>query len=379
VRILLAIHHQLDPDQGAPGATLALGAELSKLGHEVSYLSFDDVPERMPALAKELLFPELAAVHLARRARQGLDVIDAASGDAWLWARFLRHRGERPLLVTRAHGLEHRFWLEQLAEARRAGKPLARRTLLYHGGWRLREGAASLRLADRCVFLNRDDLEYAVERLGVSRARSVVMANGVPAQFLGRPLASLRAEPLRIAYLGSWAERKGSHYAAAALGRVLAERNSARVSVLGARVDPERVLAEFPAGVHDRVEVVPAYAHDELPGLLDGHSVLISATLAEGFSLALLEAMACGLAPVVTDLSAARAVIRDGESGILVPPRDPDALASALLRLDGDRELLERLRRTAHATAQHYSWQRVAGETVELYERALRDLQPSGV
>jgi glycosyltransferase involved in cell wall biosynthesis len=138
------------------------------------------------------------------------------------------------------------------------------------------------------------------------------------------------------------------------------------------------VLAEFPAPLRDRVEVVPSYTHERLVGLLEGHGVLISASLAEGFSLALPEAMACGLAPVVTDLSAARAIVRDGENGLLVPPRDPEALAAALLRVDRDRDLLDRLRRAAHATAQSHSWAAIARATAELYERALSRLRPAG-
>ena len=62
------------------------------------------------------------------------------------------------------------------------------------------------------------------------------------------------------------------------------------------------MLADYPAGVRDRLAVVESYDRDALPRLLDGHQVYVSASLAEGLSLALIEAMACGLAPVVTDL-----------------------------------------------------------------------------
>jgi glycosyltransferase involved in cell wall biosynthesis len=377
MRILLSIHHALDPNLGAPGATLALGEEYVERGHDVSYLSFDDLPRQLPPRAKELLYPEFAAWHMTRRARGGLDVIDASTGDAWLWARTLRRGRARPLLVARGHGLEHRFWEAEVREAGTTGRRMARRTALYHGGLRLREVGASLRLADRCVFLNRDDLEYAVQRLGVPRERAALMPNGISADFLGRPVPPIGDGPVGIAHVGSWAVRKGVRYVASALARVVEAREDVRLGFFGVDVPPERVLAELPAAARERTRVVPRYDHENLPNLLESHQVLASASLAEGFSLALPEAMACGLAPVATAISGAREIVRDGENGILVRPRDPDAMAAAVLRLAADRVLLERLRAAAHETAQSLSWARIADETIALYERGLAVLPRS--
>jgi glycosyltransferase involved in cell wall biosynthesis len=370
VRILLSIHHPLDESLGAPGATLRLGRALEALGHQVDHLSFDDLPGALPSQAKELLFPAAAAWHLARKAA-GVDVVDASTGDAWLWAR-LRRRGA-PLLVTRAHGLEHRFWDEQMGEAREAGRPLGRRTRLYHGGLRLREVAASLRGADCCVFLNDADRDYAVERLGIPRERTAIRFNGVEDSFLGLPApAGAPDDPVEVAVVGSWAERKGARYAATALGQVLGGRRDVTATLVGTRVPPEQVRGDLPAAVRERVRVVPEYRHEDLPRLLAGAQVLLSASLAEGFSLALPEAMACGLGPVATDIPGSRDVVRDGHNGLLVPPRDAAALAGALVRLLDDRGLLDRLRREAHATAQGFSWERIARETVELYEETAK-------
>lgn len=369
MRILLSIHHPLDESLGAPGATLRLGRALETLGHEVEYLSFDDLPGVMPPLAKELLFPEAAAWHLARRARHGVDVVDASTGDAWLWARLVRRPA--PVLVTRAHGLEHRFWDEELSEAREAGRPLRRRSMLYHGGLRLREVEASLKAADCCVFLNGADREYAVERLGIPVERTAIRFNGVEDAFLGLAAPDGNPEPpFTIAVVGSWSERKGARYLAATMGRVLGARPDAAALLVGTRVPPERVRGDLPAPVRERVRVVPEYRHEDLPGLLADAQVLLSASLAEGFSLALLEAMACGLAPVATDIPGSRDVVDDGRNGLLVPARDAAAPTQALLRLLDDPALLARLRTEAHATAQRFSWERIAAETVELYERA---------
>jgi len=370
VRVLLSIHHTLDPDLGAPGITLALGNAYRELGHDVGFLSFEDLPDRMPGVAKEALYPWFAAPRLRRAAVEGVDVIDASTGDASLWALARQGRGRSPLLVTRSHGLEHRYWAQALEESVRSGARMPLRSRLYHGGVRLREVTRSLLSADYVIFGNDGDRDFAVERLGLAPERARVFPNGLPRSFLDLPLEP--AESLeRIAHVGSWAERKGKSYLAAALSAALERDLGLRATLLGTQVGADTVLADFPHGVRDRVVAVPHYQHGELPSLVRGHQVAISASLAEGFSLALPEAMACGLAPVVTDIPSARALVRHEDNGLLVPTRDAPAITHAIERLSTDPELLRRLGAGAHSTAQTLSWRRIAEQTLALYEHGL--------
>lgn len=88
-----------------------------------------------------------------------------------------------------------------------------------------------------------------------------------------------------------------------------------------------------------------------------------STTEAEGFGIALAEAMAVGLPIVATDVPACREVLADGHCGLLVPPRDPAALASGILDLIEDRELAAAFGRAAAERAeQTYEVRRVAAE-----------------
>jgi glycosyltransferase involved in cell wall biosynthesis len=153
---------------------------------------------------------------------------------------------------------------------------------------------------------------------------------------------------------------------------VLAARPEAAVTYLGTGVDAAQVVSAHAAAVRHRVTVVESYDRGELPALLADHHVVVSASLAEGFSLALPEAMACGLAPVVTALDGAREIVRDGVNGRLVPPADPGALERALVETLADRDALQRLRIAAHATAQEYGWDQVAASQLALYGRLAR-------
>ena len=117
-----------------------------------------------------------------------------------------------------------------------------------------------------------------------------------------------------------------------------------------------------------RVKVVPRFDRTELPALLKGYQIKLFPTLMEGFSLALVEAMACGLAPIVTSTPGPLEIVQDGHDGLVVPVRDSRAMERALERLITDRALLDKLRRNAHAKVQAYSWSQIAQQRLQLYE-----------
>ena len=96
--------------------------------------------------------------------------------------------------------------------------------------------------------------------------------------------------------------------------------------------DLQRTTADL--GLHDCVRFLGQVR--EVPALLARAGLFVLPSLTEGVSLTLLEAMASGLAVVATRVGGNPEVVADGETGLLVPPRDPRALAAALLRLRRD-------------------------------------------
>jgi len=82
----------------------------------------------------------------------------------------------------------------------------------------------------------------------------------------------------------------------------------------------------------ERIRFTGLVPHNELPERLRSHDIFVSASLSDTTSVSLLEAMACGVFPIVSDIPANREWIRDGENGYLVPAQDPGALAAAIGR-----------------------------------------------
>ncbi len=94
----------------------------------------------------------------------------------------------------------------------------------------------------------------------------------------------------------------------------------------------------------------------------------------ESFGMAALEAMACGAAVVASRVGGLATTIQDGVTGVLVPPRDEIALASAIASLLADASRRRTLGRLAARWAQSFAWPSVARALVELYDELVPDL-----
>lgn len=110
----------------------------------------------------------------------------------------------------------------------------------------------------------------------------------------------------------------------------------------------------------------------DVPELLACCDLAILPSLAEGLPNAVLEYMAAGLPAIATNVGGSAEIVDDGRTGLLIPPRDPGALAKAILRLFENPELANSL---GHAGQEHvrrnFSFERVVCETIELYRKLL--------
>lgn len=375
MNILFTCHYHSDIHAGAMGVTWRLGQEYERLGHTVAYYCLDDLPARLHPLARVMLFPEFCA-HRALQ-QSPLQVLDASTGDSWVWSRLqhLRQDGDRPLVIARCHGLEHLEHEEYLEEVRRGNLRFGWKYWWYRGSLRLWEAAQTMRLADLVLFLNQRDRQYAVDYLQVQLERAQVISNGISEAFIHQSLEPLPEDgSLRIAQIGTYIIRKGIHYGSPALNQILQRHPQIQLTFLGTQCPQAQVYEDFAPEVRDRIQVIPYYTNETLPALLRGHHIKLFPTISEGFGIALVEAMACGLVPITTRAPGPLEIVRDGHDALVVPCRDTEAIAQALERLVGDRPLLERLRHNAHATAQGYAWSNIARQNLTYYDKA-RDLR----
>lgn len=371
LRILMLSHHPRELAGGALLADDALARALSGLGHTAELLTFDELlPRRVRGTWRLLLFPWAAALTWLRRRREGWDVVETTAGDAWLLRRLAWLGGaRRPRLSVRTHGLEHRRADLDRQLRLQENRPAGLLTRLYHHRWRLWEVADDLRAGDAVFLLNQEDADDAVRRLGVRPERIHVLPNGVPDELLVLPeLAVDPDRPFHLLFLGAWGPAKGADLLPEIARRLFARDPRFRLTCAGTGTPAEEVLAAFAPEDRVRVRAIPRYGRDELPALLAGHGTFLLPSPAEGCSLAMLEAMAGGLVPVVTRTGYATDLLTSGEDGWLVERGDVEGFTAAILQLAADpARALETGRRARRAVAGH-SWTARAAERVRIWQ-----------
>jgi glycosyltransferase involved in cell wall biosynthesis len=212
---------------------------------------------------------------------------------------------------------------------------------------------AQWRLADLVLGASRFVCDEVLEH-GISPERVVEVPYGIPASWL---TVVPNPVPRRILFVGSVGLRKGVHYLAAA-SRILRQRGVAHeVRVIGP-YDPSVVARPEFAGLYYAGQVPRALVRAEFQTA----DLFVFPSLAEGFALVHLEALACGV-PVVTTLNCG-SVVRDGEEGCIVPIRDATALADRVELLVTDRALRARMSLAARARAAEFVWDRYANRLI---------------
>ncbi len=196
---------------------------------------------------------------------------------------------------------------------------------------------------------------------------------------------------LRLLYVGRVSPEKGIHDLIEAMAMLSARRPSVRLTLLGGHGqlplsylvalsdDPQVAgLARFyrgeardvyigrlrervrELGLQQRVEFAGSRPYQEVLARCRTADVLVNPSLSESFGRAPVEAMACGVPVVGTRVGGMLDTIDDGQTGLLVPPGDPAALAEALERLLGDAALRRRLGEAGRARVERlFAWDRV--------------------
>lgn len=128
------------------------------------------------------------------------------------------------------------------------------------------------------------------------------------------------------------------------------------------------------------VELLGRVSDEERDALFKTADVYVSpATGRESFGIVLLEAMAAGTAIVCSDIHGYKGVVRRDRDALLVPPREPKALAAAIGRLIADDELRARMAASGVNRAQEFSWERVTAKVEDYYSFVIRRLAAQGV
>lgn len=346
-----------------------LARELAKRGHRISILGGTGPRrENLPGV-EVLTFP-----FLSRRLVQRIPPLRRAYAEAKLIERLSMALPALPHLVRAGYDIIHLQKPYDMGPALLARRLSGSRVILGCHGEDFYPGDRFLaRHVDAAVSCSYFNARTVAARYGMM---PTVIFNGIDTGLFRPTAPHPRIMALRkdasgndvalLLFVGRFMPWKGVDTAI----RALAHIPRARLVLAGdgqERPALERLVAEL--GIGERVSFLGAWPRHELPAVYAAADLLVATSYAsETFGIGPVEAQACGLPVVASNFGGFPEVIEEGSTGLLVPPRDPEALASAVQSLLNTPERLRTMAERAPAWAAQFSWPAVTDRVEAVYQ-----------
>jgi glycosyltransferase involved in cell wall biosynthesis len=229
----------------------------------------------------------------------------------------------------------------------------------------------SCKSADRVVVNSNLMRSEVVRWYGVSPNKIEVIPNGVELErFLGcDDRLNLDGDPC-ILCLGTFSKAKGLDILIEAIAKLRLELPRLKLHLIGStHLQPgeEFRLQAKKEGVESHVIFHDWASQSMVPRFLKSADICVFPSRREGFSLAILEAMAAGVPIIASDIGGIREALAGGKNGMLFEAGNADALSEAILSLYQDHGLREKLANAALEAAKAYSWENIAQKYISLY------------
>lgn len=368
-----------------------------KILHLITELSTGGAQKALACLLRHLdrgrFIPAVACLYngdkiVAQQIRAlGVPVTDLGMTAKWrcdaLWRLYRLLRRERPTIL---HTWMFHANLSGRVLGRLAGVPIvisSRRNINIGGPWRDLLNRCTAWLDDAVIAVCESAREAEIKRASAAPDKVVTIYNGVDA---GRfATVNLRAAAQVRHFFGIAAEAP----LLGAMGRLHPQKGfsdllAALVQVREA-IPSVRLLLVGDGGLRDSLEtqaremglsglVTFAGMRTDVPEILSALDVFVLPSLWEGMPNVLLEAMAAGLPVVATAVGGTPEVVVDGVTGLLVPPRDPAALAQAIATVLRDADVRRRMGEAGRERVERcFSLEEMVRRTEDLYEELIRE------
>jgi glycosyltransferase involved in cell wall biosynthesis len=332
------------------------------------------------AIGHRTLLVAHSAGELRQRAKEGLDLIPLAPktemdlSAAWRLSRVIKQLRPDIVHAHDPHGVAMAALALSMSTSLAKPPLIASRRVDFH----LRGSALSrwkYRQVD-CFICASEAIRRLLIGDGVPAARAVTVHEGIdlgriaaaPAAKLHEELWLPRDAPL-VGNVAALVPHKGQRHLIEAAALVVRQVPDARFIIAGEgelRQALERQIKEH----HLEKHVLLTGFRPDVLSLHKAFDIFVMSSVTEGLGTSLLDAMASGKAIVATSTGGIPEVVVDGTTGLLVPPRDHQAMASAIVRLLQDAELRQRMGAAGLArVGHHFSAERMVQSTVRVYER----------
>ena len=175
-----------------------------------------------------------------------------------------------------------------------------------------------------------------------------------------------------VLFVGTLRPVKGLKYLIQAMGIITKQDAGVKLLLIGDGEERE-YLENLAKQLDLKEEVIFAgkVPNEEVPQYTAASDLFVLPSLSEGFPVTVLEAMASGLPIVTTNVKGLPEIVKEGENGFLVEPRNPEQIAEKVLLLLGNDELRERISENNREKAKRYSWANVVERLEQVYLEVL--------
>lgn len=219
-------------------------------------------------------------------------------------------------------------------------------------------------LKDRIIVNSHKGYDEALRHHICSQEKLILIYNGIDIAPYAHKIQKFKSSKLVIGTIANFYATKGLIYLLEA-ARMLKNR-PLLFRIIGD--GPERAMLESYILREKLTNIELTGAVPNTTTYLQEFDILIIPSVKEGLPYALLEAMAAGLPIIATTVGGIPEIIRDGENGILIPPRDPKRLVQQLIALEYDPHLRLRLAHNAQKTMRQYSIPKMMAQIHRLYQ-----------
>ena len=212
-----------------------------------------------------------------------------------------------------------------------------------------------------------------VQLYGVPHENLVFIPNGVDAKKF--KLKKVKKNGYKLLSIGAFVPKKGQIFLIEAMAEVVKKYPQTVLTLVGdGPLRFELTEKAKSLGLQDNIYFPGTILHDKIPLLFEESDLFVLSSLAEGMPLVLIEAMACGLPQVATSVDGIPDIALDGETSILVPPKDPQSLSNAIIKLLDDDELIRKYgEKSRERVLNGFTWSDISSETMNVYQKALKD------
>ncbi|MGC8751847.1 glycosyltransferase family 4 protein [Hydrotalea sp.] len=264
-------------------------------------------------------------------------------------------------LISFSHGIEERAWLIQqqfgILKKGRWGAVLPIQLRFYSNNLGFKKAA-------KILVLNKADYQYLIEEKKVHAHKIALIKNGYTPMFIGENMVL----PNKIVFLfnGSWIPRKGNQLLVAVFNEILAAFPQAVLRIAGTGLKPEVLKAFFEQKVFNQIEVISNFDADSEKNIYQGAAFFVLPSYLEGQSLALNQAMAMGLCPIVSNNSGQIDMIQHKVNGLVFETGDVASLKSTIIWAIHHFEEALQLGKMAQQSIAPYTWENAANKIVAI-------------